>query len=294
MLTNNGRRLIRSSTPTARAQERGLVVTVGRWLSRSSLRLAVAFALIVATICLNAIFPELIIVNHDRFADEPRRSIERSIPMKLLQESHTLRSVDRRIDPKPTIPCEEPDLGEHAVFIPLAPGANGTRNLTLNSAFLQEIKDDNKRLRMLLATLSDLTRLPLVARSHREQVVEMIQELRDQLALHFTLEEAYGYFEDAVDVSPRIAERAAELRSQHSALFAVIQRLADSARLWETRFRYVHAKCGTAERSMARATQAFQQIVGRFRRFIDQLLRHESEENALILDALTTDIGGEG
>jgi hypothetical protein len=189
---------------------------------------------------------------------------------------------------------EAPDLREHGEFMPLAPGTPATRSLTLNSAFLQEIKDDNRQLRSLLATLRDLTRLPLVARNHREQVVEMIQELRDQLALHFTLEEAYGYFEDAVDASPRIAERAAELRSQHLALFTAIQRIAESARVWEIRFRHIHAGCQIAERRMLPATQTFQRIVEQFQRFIDQLLRHEREENALILDALTTDIGGEG
>ena len=88
------------------------------------------------------------------------------------------------------------------------------RTLTINAAFLQEIKDDNRELKQLLDDCAE--RLAHASTGHVDpkRLVGSLARLRDQVALHFALEEAYGYFDDAIDVAPRSAARPK--RSAHS------------------------------------------------------------------------------
>jgi hypothetical protein len=83
-----------------------------------------------------------------------------------------------------------------------------TSTVTVNAAFLQEIKEVNHELWQLLADLRHRCQRPMAPGSCRS-LVEKLCQLRDQLALHFALEEAYGYFEDPVDVAPQLCRHAA-------------------------------------------------------------------------------------
>ena len=69
-----------------------------------------------------------------------------------------------------------------------------TRTVTINAAFLHEIKEDHERLRTLLAEAFGMcqTRRPELIRPRR--FASLLAELRDQLAMQFALEGAYGYF----------------------------------------------------------------------------------------------------
>jgi hypothetical protein len=140
---------------------------------------------------------------------------------------------------------------------------------------LQEIKEDSLDFRQLL----DRThRLLCTSPLHvtRRQLVELLGELRDQLALHFALEEAYGYFEDAVEVAPELCHRAESLRAEHAQFFRDLCELEDQAERW-----LYHEASARVLRHIA---------VG-FHAFHERLLEHEAHENDLILEALAEEIG---
>jgi hypothetical protein len=169
-----------------------------------------------------------------------------------------------------------------------------TGTLTVNAAFLREIKDDNRQLQELLAMLRDLTSNRVVLRSHRQRVIGLLEDLRDQLALHFALEEAYGYFEEAIDVAPHISEATDRLRAEHAILFESIRTIAEAAKQWYAQ-RVAHRyTIGYASGNGATRALSFHDIAIQFQHFSDQLLQHEQNENALILEAFDTDIGGQG
>jgi hypothetical protein len=151
-----------------------------------------------------------------------------------------------------------------------------TRTVTVNAAFLQEIKQDNIELRELLNEVSvRLLRLrPRLADSRN--MVEMLTRLRDQLAIHFALEEAFGYFENAVEVAPRLSERADALRDEHD-LF----------------FRDICGICEQAEQLLYHevSSRNLRQVASRYADFYDALQQHENREVELIMEAFDDDIG---
>jgi hemerythrin-like domain-containing protein len=108
------------------------------------------------------------------------------------------------------------------------------------------------------------------------RVADQMAELRDQLAMHFALEEAYGYFDDPIRVAPRLSVAASQLRDEHQVLYSLIRDLADE----------VDELCraGTLAQNGAR-------VVKRFGEYYDRLQQHENRESELILDAYDSDIG---
>jgi predicted nuclease with TOPRIM domain len=148
--------------------------------------------------------------------------------------------------------------------------------VTVNAAFLQEIKDDNIRLHALLGETRLVAEQLPVLHDDVSRFCDLINELRDQIAMHFALEEAYGYFDDAVCEAPRLSERAGELRAEHGELFVTLCDLVDDAE----RLRYNHNR-----------KRLRRMVSCRFVDFHQQLQDHESRENELIFDAFDDDIG---
>ena len=148
--------------------------------------------------------------------------------------------------------------------------------VTVNAAFLQEIKEDARVFRQLLtqtAVMLEPAHLPAL---DCKCLVDLLARLRDQLALHFTLEEAYGYFEDAIDAAPRLCEQAETLRNQHQTLFAEFCQLVE---LGEQLMYHEMAEDGV------------EQVARKFHRFRAEMQLHESREHELILAAFNDDIG---
>jgi hypothetical protein len=150
-----------------------------------------------------------------------------------------------------------------------------TKQVTVNAAFLKEIKEDNQHLKQLWDRLLPLVELPQTARNHWPELIESFAELRDQLALHFSLEEAYGYFDEAIDIAPQLSTLAHCLRDEHSQLFATARDLVDEA--MDAKF--------DIDGDIIR-------IVDLFQKFRRQFERHEEAELKLILHAMDDDIGG--
>lgn len=148
---------------------------------------------------------------------------------------------------------------------------------TINAAFFQEIKDDHLQLNELLNDLRRLAGNRLILKNHACEFVDKLFDLCDQLALHFSLEEAYGYFEDIVEVTPHLHNQTGKLRGQHEKLFVMVRDLADEA---------ASRHKGSVE-DLARIADLFDQF--------DQALKtHETDELDLIMTAMNQDEGGSG
>lgn len=103
------------------------------------------------------------------------------------------------------------------------------KTLTVNSAFLQEIKDSNLNL------WQSLEQMVAVCQSRQErarrlrQLVPILGEVRDLLALQFALEETYGYMEVPSAIAPVNNHLLQDIRSQHSALYLMVSELVERA-----------------------------------------------------------------
>jgi hypothetical protein len=149
--------------------------------------------------------------------------------------------------------------------------------VTVNAAFLQEIKEDAREFRQLLTQATAMLEPAQLPALDCKCLVDLLGKLRDQLALHFTLEEAYGYFEDAIDAAPRLSQQAETLRNQHQSLFA------EFCQLVELSEQLLYHEVGE---------ERIEQVARRFQRFRAELQLHESREHELILAAFNDDIGG--
>lgn len=150
------------------------------------------------------------------------------------------------------------------------------RSITINAAFLQELKEVNQELWQLIDSLGNLCSQPLSIRQHCRTLVDLLARLRDYLGMHFALEEAYGYFHEAIDVEPALERAARRLRSEHSPLYLRCSALADTAEnLWR-------------ERDDAALTTVLPIGVDEFLR---ELKRHETGETELIYRQLYESIG---
>jgi len=151
-----------------------------------------------------------------------------------------------------------------------------TRTVTVNSAFLEEIKQLNQALWNLLEAIS----LACTQRLEDEESCTCfcirLTRLRDQLATHFSLEEAFGYLDGPIDIAPRLSDRADQLRLEHIELAERIAALVDFA--WTLNERQ-------------RLKQDFRKVVREFDEFHAQLRSHERKEQMLILQAYGDDIG---
>lgn len=148
--------------------------------------------------------------------------------------------------------------------------------VSVNAAFLQEIKDDNRELKHLFAQTAEIAFNPSTTGSSTRHLTDLIIQLRDQLAMHFSLEEAFGYLDDAIAVAPRLSELAETLRSEHTQLFAVICDLAEHAE------QLLHHE---------RAAHSIDYILQELSSFCRKFQIHETRENELILQSLYDDIG---
>ena len=151
-----------------------------------------------------------------------------------------------------------------------------TKTLTVNAAYFQEIKQDNERLNEVAERTRKALSRELIALRPAARMLELLSELRDQLATHFALEEAVGYFEDPIAVAPRISRHAESLRQEHETLYAEIADLAEEAE----RIAYEPS----THRDVVR-------LIGRFRQFDHRWQQHETAENELIFEAFFEDLG---
>ena len=105
-------------------------------------------------------------------------------------------------------------------------GAAAT-GVTLNVAFLQEIKDDNVQFKQVLNETVDLVRQQ--PRVNPKKMVDSLIRFQDELETHFALEEFYGYFQNAPITNPSISPQANEIQNEHKLLFVHLQKTVELA-----------------------------------------------------------------
>ncbi len=151
-------------------------------------------------------------------------------------------------------------------------GVRDDRKLSINPVFFREIKDDRHELALIVERLSELTGDPQTPAHHQPEFIQLLGDFRDQLAFHFALEEAYGYFEEALDVAPHLHREAQRLRAQHADLYEKAQQLAEAAD--------------------ARPLLNIDTVLTRTETLMHELEEHETAEATLILSAMQDDLGG--
>lgn len=160
-----------------------------------------------------------------------------------------------------------------AMTLPRVETLTGT--VTVNAAFLQEIKDVNQELWALLRELSHRCQRP-IAPAQGRHLIDKLCTLRDQLALHFSLEEAYGYFDDPIDVAPQLSTQAEHLRAEHKEMYTDLCDMIERAE----RMFYDEQH-----------TELALWIGPEFLAFDGRLRDHEDRESDLITEAYSGDLG---
>ena len=152
----------------------------------------------------------------------------------------------------------------------------GAPKVTINAAFLEEVKIIHKELWQLLEETLSMCFYHQRSFKWQTRFVECLDGLRDLFAMQFALEEGYGYFDDPVFVEANTAARAADLMNDHGQLYLEISSISD----WVDDLRH-H---GQLANQMSK-------VQTRFRAFYDQIQTHEKKEQELIFEAYCDDIG---
>jgi hypothetical protein len=107
-----------------------------------------------------------------------------------------------------------------------------------------------------------------------DEVSDMLGLLGDRLVKHFAMEEDGGYFADVLVHAPQLISKANALLAQHPKMCAQAKGLA-------------------LEIACREPTQPdwWQHTVELFRAFREELARHERQEDGLLQEAYTRDIG---
>jgi len=99
----------------------------------------------------------------------------------------------------------------------------------VNAAFLQDVKEACVELWDTVHRLRHLTEEAHASAAAAKRLVEIVSELRDQLAFAFSLEEAYGFIDGCRGQSPVLAHRAQIAKQQHRELYLLITELCEQA-----------------------------------------------------------------
>ncbi|WP_372721575.1 hypothetical protein [Novipirellula sp.] len=146
------------------------------------------------------------------------------------------------------------------------------KTLVVNSAFLQEIKESHPEfwhtLHHVRQVCEDMDEPSHVTRT----LVRLLNDLRDQMALQFALEEAYGYIEVAPEYRSSKVNAAEKAMAQHCSLYLQLSELIEKAE--ELQYRGASAAC-------------VQELVDQTQAFDEKLREHEQAENGLIKDSLS-------
>jgi hypothetical protein len=145
------------------------------------------------------------------------------------------------------------------------------KTTVVNAAFLQEVKDSNEELLIVLKQLRLIELGKAETKTCCKQLVDCLSELRDCVGLQFSLEETYGFITAACESKAAALLNAEEARQQHRELYLQLHELCEQAE--EAQYR------GTIGRDLNTYLLAFQ-------RFDECFESHEQLEADLIRDGL--------
>jgi hemerythrin len=134
----------------------------------------------------------------------------------------------------------------------------------------RKIQEEHRQLMILLGQIGSA----LKERSGSiDEVIGLIGQLGHQLTKHFQTEEVGGYFVDALTEAPQLVDRANDLMLQHPKMTNSARKLAEAADPEEDPDRW------------------WDQTAERFQALTEELRKHERDEDRLIQEAYSRDIG---
>ena len=146
--------------------------------------------------------------------------------------------------------------------------------ITLNVAFLREIKQDHLPIRELTSrinrTLSSSSVSP-------RQAADLLSDYRDGIETYFALEEFFGYFENAALTNPKLSGLAIGLQQEHESLFERLGHIIDLAE------QIVYHECGPQTTLL--------EVADLFDNFACQFEHHEQQEMELMLRLCNEEFG---
>jgi hypothetical protein len=142
-----------------------------------------------------------------------------------------------------------------------------TKTTIVNAAFLQEVKESNVELWSILREIRDIHVGQSEARELSCRLVNSLGDLRDCIALQFSLEETYGFIDGAPASASFNTLDASIAKVQHRELYLQLHELCEQAE--EAQYR------GVISRDLSKYLDDFQYFDGAFR-------AHEELEAELI------------
>ncbi len=134
----------------------------------------------------------------------------------------------------------------------------------------QQMLREHEELRALLGKIHQLTS---ECTAPVAEVRETVTAFRRHVEQHFEAEESDGYFADAVLQAPRVSERVAALEAQHTRLREQLGGIAEVVAAFQ-------------------ASETDWKTLGeQLHQFSVDLMHHENEENELLQEVFTDDIG---
>ena len=141
---------------------------------------------------------------------------------------------------------------------------------SLTDSAIDAIDLEHHELERLYASI----RATLAARRGDLEVVRsLFARLAERVKEHFASEETGGYFDEIIEIAPRLSGEADRLQHEHAELLEVAEQLADNIR---------HAQ---------NSPIWWKAIRFDFESFIRRCEEHEAAENRLVQDAYLQDIG---
>ena len=149
--------------------------------------------------------------------------------------------------------------------------------VTINVAFLQEIKEDFEFRNQLNHVYSQLNPKDVDDRPPIKVVADLLDELRDELKTYFALEEFYGYFGQAKVDNPCVSKKAGELRGDHEKLFLQLSEVVEMSQ------QIVYDEAGP-DLTLERVAEGFE-------KFCVDFTHHEQAEMDLMMQLCNEDLG---
>ncbi len=150
-----------------------------------------------------------------------------------------------------------------------------TGSLTINAAFLKEIKDDNNDLSNLIDATFDALNSQETHRVNSRSLFDILSQIRDYLAMHFALEDEFGYFDDAVDVPFQLSCQADILKAQHEQFYSEICHIVEAAES------LLHGK--------PKSVVMKRKVIEAFKGFYTRFQEHEEAERELVFESFQRD-----
>lgn len=148
--------------------------------------------------------------------------------------------------------------------------------VTINVAFLQEIKDDFGFRKLLNVIYHKFYPKNQTEQFSSREVADLLTDLRDELETYFALEEFYGYFEQAAVDNPCVNQKACKLKSEHEKLYLQLSQVVDRAE------QIVYQENGTL---------TLVHVAKDFEDFCVNLAHHEQAEMNLMMRLHNEDLG---